>query len=410
LITTMGEHRLIYLDHQATTPVDPQVLDAMLPYFSQHFGNAASRGHDFGWVAEKAVAGAREILAAGIGAKAREIVFTSGATESNNLAVLGAARMYQDKGKHLITCLTEHKAVLDPMKYLESQGWEITWLGVDNKGRIDLDELRQAMRPDTVLVSLMHGNNEIGTLHPVAEIGAICRQNGTLFHCDATQTVGKELLDVESMQIDLLSASGHKIYGPKGIGLLYVRRRNPRVRLEPILHGGGHERGLRSGTLNVPGIVGFAKALEISLADRAAEQQRLGKLRDHLRERLTSELDFLHFNGDPDHVLACNLNLSFAYIEGESLVMGIPGIAVSSGSACTSASLEPSYVLRAMGVGDDLAHSSIRFGVGRFTTLEEIDYAADQIVAAVKRLRDMSPLYEMALEGIDPATVQWQGH
>ncbi|MBC8406643.1 MAG: IscS subfamily cysteine desulfurase [Planctomycetes bacterium] len=406
----MTESRLIYLDHQATTAVDPQVLEAMLPYFTQHFGNAASRGHDFGWAAEQATNQARETLANGIGAKEREIVFTSGATESNNIAILGAARMYQRKGKHLITCLTEHKAVIDPMRNLENQGWEVTWLNVDAQGRIDLQELRDAIRPDTVLVSLMHGNNEIGTLHPIKEIGAICRENGALFHCDATQTLGKEELDVNQMNIDLLSASAHKIYGPKGVGMLYVRRRNPRVRLEPIIYGGGHERGLRSGTLNVPGVVGFAKALELSLQNREAEQQRVRALRDRLQQRLMDKLDYLTLNGDPEQRLACNLNISFAYIEGESLVLGIPGIAVSSGSACTSASLEPSYVLRAMGVGDDLAHSSIRFGIGRFTTEEQIDYVAEKVVAAVRRLRDMSPLYEMALEGIDPSTVQWSSH
>jgi cysteine desulfurase len=406
----MSNHRLIYLDHQATTSVDPQVLDAMLPFFCQDFGNAASRGHDFGWIADKAASAARKTLACGIGAKEREVVFTSGATESNNIAILGAARMYKSKGKHLISCLTEHKAVLDPMHHLEHQGWEVTWLGVDAQGRIDLDELRKAIRPDTVLVSLMHGNNEIGTLHPIAEIGAICRENKVIFHCDATQTLGKEELDVEKMHIDLLSASAHKIYGPKGVGMLYVRRRNPRVRLEPVMFGGGHERGLRSGTLNVPGVVGFAKALEICLENREEEQARVSALRDRLQTRLTEALDYLTLNGDPEHRLACNLNLSFAFIEGESLVLGIPGIAVSSGSACTSASLEPSYVLRAMGVGDDLAHSSIRFGVGRFTTEEEIDHVADRVIAAVKRLREMSPLYEMALEGIDLSTVQWSNH
>lgn len=406
----MTEDRLIYLDHQATTPVDPQVLDAMLPYFKEHFGNAASRGHDFGWAAEKATNHARETLANGIGAKEREIVFTSGATESNNIAILGAARMYQRKGKHLITCLTEHKAVIDPMRHLEHQGWDVTWLNVDETGSIDLNELRNAIREDTVLVSLMHGNNEIGTLHPIKEIGAICREHGVLFHCDATQTLGKEELDVNQMNIDLMSGSAHKIYGPKGIGMLYVRRRNPRVRLEPVMFGGGHERGLRSGTLNVPGVVGFAKALEVSLANREAEHKRVTALRDRLQSKLTEQLDYLTLNGHPEQRLACNLNLSFAFIEGESLVLGIPGIAVSSGSACTSASLEPSYVLRAMGVGDDLAHSSIRFGIGRFTTEEEIDYVAEKVVAAVKRLREMSPLYEMALEGIDPSTVQWSGH
>jgi cysteine desulfurase len=406
----MAERRLVYLDSQATTQLDPRVLEAMMPFLTTEYGNAASRSHDFGWSAEKGVDHAREQLAAGLGAKSREIVFTSGATESNNLAILGAARMYQSKGKHMISCGTEHKAVIDPLKRLESEGWEVTWLPVDSQGRIDLEQLRAAIRPDTVLVSLMHGNNEIGTLHPIAQIGAICHEADVLFHTDATQTFGKEAIDVEAMHIDLLSASAHKMYGPKGVGLLYVRRRNPRVRLDPIQFGGGHERGMRSGTLNVPGIVGFGKALELCLADRAAEQTRLAALRDRLQQKLESELDYVEVNGDPENRLAMNLNISFAYIEGESLIMGIPGIAVSSGSACTSASLEPSYVLRAMGIGDDMAHSSIRFGVSRFTTEDEIDYAATCMISAVKRLREMSPLYEMALEGIDLSSVQWQGH
>lgn len=406
----MADYRLVYMDAQATTPLDPRVLEEMMPFLTSDFGNAASRSHDFGWVAEKAVDQARETLAHAMGAKGREIVFTSGATESNNLAILGAAQMYQGKGKHLISCRTEHKAVIDPLKHLESQGWEVTWLDVNADGALDLEQLKAAIRPDTVLVSLMHGNNEIGTLHPIAEIGAICHEAGVLFHTDATQTLGKELIDVHAMNIDLLSASGHKMYGPKGVGLLYVRRRNPRVRLEPIQYGGGHERGLRSGTLNVPGIVGFAKALELSLAEREVEQERIRGLRDRLQKQLTDNLDFVQVNGDEQHRLATNLNISFAYIEGESLIMGIPGIAVSSGSACTSASLEPSYVLRAMGVGDDLAHSSIRFGISRFTTEDEVDYVADRVIAAVRRLRDMSPLYEMALEGIDLNSVQWQGH
>jgi cysteine desulfurase len=406
----MAERRLVYLDSQATTKLDPRVLETMMPFLTTEYGNAASRSHDFGWAAEKGVDHARNQLAAGLGAKGREIVFTSGATESNNLAILGAARMYQAKGKHLISCGTEHKAVIDPLKRLESEGWEVTWLDVDHQGRIDLDQLRAAIRTDTVLVSLMHGNNEIGTLHPIAQIGAICHEAGVLFHTDATQTFGKEAIDVEAMHIDLLSASAHKMYGPKGVGLLYVRRRNPRVRLDPIQFGGGHERGMRSGTLNVPGIVGFGKALELCLQDREAEQTRLAGLRDRLQHKLESELDYVQVNGDPENRLAMNLNISFAYIEGESLIMGIPGIAVSSGSACTSASLEPSYVLRAMGVGDDMAHSSIRFGVSRFTTEDEIDYAAACMISAVKRLREMSPLYEMALEGIDLNSVQWQGH
>jgi cysteine desulfurase len=406
----MSNARAVYLDHQATTPVDPRVLEAMLPYFKERFGNAASRSHAFGWTAEKAVDQARQSIAAGIGADEREIVFTSGATESNNLAILGAARMYQDKGRHLITCATEHKAVLDPMMFLKHEGWDVTVLGVDAQGHVNLTELAAAIRPDTALVSIMHGNNEIGTLHPVAEIGALCKARGVLFHTDATQTLGKEEINVEAMGIDLLSASGHKIYGPKGVGILYVRRRNPRVRLEPLFHGGGHERGLRSGTLNVPGIAGFARALELCLAQRPAEQAAIGALRDRMQARFQKELTHVHVNGDPQRRLACNLNISFEFVEGEALLMGIDGVAVSSGSACTSASLEPSYVLRALGVGDELAHSSIRFSLGRDTTAEEVDYAAGRTIEAVKRLREMSPLYEMALEGVDLKTVQWTGH
>lgn len=406
----MSEPTRIYLDNQATSPLDPVVLEAMMPFLTDAFGNAASRNHAFGWEAEKAVDGARELLAAGINAKAREIVFTSGATESNNLAILGAARMYASKGKHLITCATEHKAVLDPMLYLQNQGWDVTVLDVDADGHVDLDALAAAMRDDTVLVSIMHGNNEIGTLHDIAAIGALCRERGVLFHTDATQTLGKEAIDVEAMSIDMLSASGHKMYGPKGVGMLYVRRRAPRVRLEPLFHGGGHERGMRSGTLNVPGIVGLGKALELCLADREAEQERVAALRDRLQRRLTDELDFTQVNGDPARRLATNLNISFAYVEGESMLMGMDGIAVSSGSACTSASLEPSYVLRALGVGDDLAHSSIRFSLGRFNTADEVEQAADRTIAAVKRLREMSPLYEMAMDGVDLSKVQWSGH
>lgn len=409
-MTSSASERLVYLDYQATTPVDPAVLDAMLPYYQGHFGNAASRNHAFGWEAEKAVDLARESIAAGIGAAAREIVFTSGATESNNLAILGVARMYKPKGKHLITCATEHKAVLDPMHYLGKEGWDITTLGVDAQGHIDLDELRAALRDDTVLVSLMAGNNEIGTLHPIAEIGAICREKGVLFHTDATQAVGKEPIDVQAMNIDLLSGSAHKMYGPKGSGILYVRRRNPRVRLEPVVHGGGHERGMRSGTLNVPGIVGFAKALELCLADREGEQAKVAGLRNRLQAKLMEGLSHVHLNGDADSRLACNLNLSFEFVEGESMLMGMHGIAVSSGSACTSASLEPSYVLRALGVGDELAHSSIRFSVGRFSTEDEVDHAAELTISTVQKLREMSPLYEMAMEGIDLSTVNWSGH
>ena len=400
----------IYLDHQATTAVDERVVEAMLPYFNNKFGNAASRNHQFGWDAEQATQNARETMATGINAKSREIVFTSGATESNNLAILGVAKMYAPKGKHLITCSTEHKAVLDPMAALENAGYEVTVLSVDTKGNIDLNELRNAIREDTILVSLMMANNEIGTMHPVKAIGDICHENGVLFHTDATQAVGKELIDVQEMNIDLLSGSAHKMYGPKGVGFLYVRRRNPRVRIEPVFYGGGHERGMRSGTLNVPGIVGMAKAFEICLTDRDADHQRIAALRDSLQAQLAAELTHLTVNGDENNRLACSLNISFAFVEGESMLMGMSGIAVSSGSACTSASLEPSYVLRAMGVGDDLAHSSIRFSLGRFTTQQEVDRAAELTISTVKRLRDMSPLYEMALEGIDVASVSWGAH
>lgn len=405
-----SDARRVYLDYQATTPVDPRVVEAMLPWFTEAFGNAASRNHSFGWEAEKAVEAARDTLAGAVGAKGRELVFTSGATESNNIAILGVARMYQAKGKHLITCSTEHKAVLDPMHALEQEGWEVTVLSVDREGRLDLDELREAIREDTVLVSIMHGNNEIGTLHPIGEIGAICREAGTLFHTDATQTVGKEEIDVQAMNIDLLSGSAHKVYGPKGVGMLYVRRRNPRVRISPVMHGGGHERGMRSGTLNVPGIVGFAEAVRLSLAEREEEQAHIASLRDRLEQRLHEGLSHVHVNGCRESRLASNLNISFEFVEGESMLMGMQGIAVSSGSACTSASLEPSYVLRALGVGDDLAHSSIRFSVGRFTTEDEVDHAAALTVETVKKLREMSPLYEMAMEGIDLSTVKWSGH
>ncbi len=406
----MEQDMQIYLDYLATTPVDPRVLEAMMPWLTQSFGNAASRNHAFAWEAEKAVDQARKTLGAAIGASGREIVFTSGATESNNIAILGVARMYAPKGKHVITCSTEHKAVLDPMHALENEGWELTVLGVDEQGHINLDELRSAIREDTTLVSIMHGNNEIGTLHPIGEIGAICREKGVLFHTDATQSLGKEDINVQDMNIDLLSGSAHKMYGPKGVGMLYVRRRNPRVRIAPVMHGGGHERGMRSGTLNVPGIVGFAKAMELCLEDREGEQAKIAAIRNRLQERLSSSLSHVHVNGDENNRLACSLNISFEFVEGESMLMGMHGIAVSSGSACTSASLEPSYVLRALGVGDELAHSSIRFSVGRFTTEEEVDRAADLTISTVKKLREMSPLYEMAMEGIDLSTVKWSGH
>ncbi len=403
----------IYLDYQATTPLDERVLDAMLPYFRDKFGNAASRNHSFGWDAEKAVEQARGEIAKLIGCDAKEIVFTSGATESNNLAIKGVADMYREKGRHLITAPTEHKAVLDPCKRLEQEGCQVTYLPVDKTGRVAVADLAKAIRPDTILVSLMAANNEIGTLHPVEAIGRLCKERGVLFHTDATQGVGKIPIDVERLGIDLLSLSGHKIYGPKGVGALYVRRRNPRVRLSPLMDGGGHERGMRSGTLNVPGIVGLGKACELCGLELESERVRLTALRERLWSKLQAGLDEIYLNGHPTERLPGNLNVSFAFVEGEGLMMGMSELAVSSGSACTSASLEPSYVLRAIGVGDDLAHTSIRFGLGRFTTEAEIDFAAERVVAAVKRLRDMSPLYEMAKEGINLSSVQWspkEGH
>ena len=400
----------IYLDYNATTPTDPRVVEAMLPYFTEIYGNAASRNHSFGWTAEKAVSSARDMLGSLIGTSGKEVVFTSGATESNNIAILGVADFHKDKGRHIISSPIEHKAVIDPYHYLEQQGYEVTFLDVDQHGCISLEQLEQTIRPDTILVSLMGGNNEIGTVNPLEEIGRITRKHGVLFHTDATQAYGKIPIDVKRMNIDLLSMSAHKMYGPKGIGALYVRRKKPRVRLSPIHFGGGHERGLRSGTLNVTGIVGFGKAAELCAEEMASEAERLIGLRQRLYEKLTTELDYVFLNGHPTERLPNNLNLSFGYVEGESLMMGISDIAVSSGSACTSSSLEPSYVLRSLGVGDDLAHSSIRFGIGRFSTVEEIDYTAEQVISAVQRLREMSPLYEMVQEGIDLSTVQWASH
>ncbi|MBL8802573.1 MAG: IscS subfamily cysteine desulfurase [Planctomycetes bacterium] len=398
----------IYLDHQATTPCDPRVVEAMLPYFTEHYGNAASRNHKYGWAAEEAVERSREQIAALLGANAKEIVFTSGSTESINLALKGAAEMYADKGKHIITCQAEHKAVLDVCKHLEQQGFEVTYLQPDKSGRVSLEQVAAALRPDTIVVALMWANNEVGTLNPIREIGALCHEKGVLLFTDATQAAGKIPVDVEADHVDMLCLSGHKIYGPKGVGVLYVRRKNPRVRLVAQMDGGGHERGMRSGTLNVPGIVGLGKACELARTELESEAKRSAELRDHLEKRIFSELDFVHLNGNREHRLPNNLNISFAFVEGESLLMGISDIAVSSGSACTSASLEPSHVLRSMDVGEDLAHSSIRFGVGRFTTREEVDFAADKVIAAVKRLRELSPLYEMAQEGIDLKTVKWQ--
>ncbi len=400
----------VYLDNNATTPVDPRVLEAMLPYLKEHFGNAASRNHRFGWVAEEAVEKAREQVAGAIGAGSKEIIWTSGATEGNNTAIQGVARMYTGKGKHIVTCTVEHKAVIDPCKFLERQGFDVTWLDPDQTGRVGVEQVKDALRDDTILVSLMFGNNEIGTIHPIPEIGALCKAKGVLFHTDATQAFGKVPIDVESMGIDLLTMSAHKVYGPKGIGALYVRRRNPRVRLQPIVYGGGHERGLRSGTLNVPGIVGCGAAAKIAMQDMPTESVRMVKLRDRLWAGLSERLSDIRMNGHPEYRLPNTLNVSFLYVEGESLMMTIGDIAVSSGSACTSASLEPSYVLRALGLGDEVSHSSIRFSPGRFTTQEEIDYVIGQVVKAVDHLRKMSPLYEMVQAGVDLSTVEWQPH
>ncbi len=396
----------VYLDYHATTPVDPRVLEAMLPYFTQEFGNAASKSHVFGWRAEEAVEEARAEVAALVGASAKELVWTSGATESNNLAIKGVAQFYAEKGKHLVTVKTEHKAVLDSMHALERQGFEVTFLDVGTDGRLDPERLRAALRADTILVSVMHANNETGVVHPVEEIGRITRAAGVLFHCDAVQSVGKIPFDVERANVDLASLSAHKMYGPKGMGALYVRRK-PRVRLVAQMDGGGHERGFRSGTLNVPGIVGFGKAAALATAERNAEAARVLALRERLRQGLLAGLDLVTVNGSLEHRLPGNLNVSLAYVEGEALMMAIKDVAVSSGSACTSASLEPSYVLRAMGVSDDLAHSSIRFGLGRFRTEEEIDWVTRLVVEKVKKLRDMSPLYEMVKDGVDLSRVEW---
>ena len=400
----------IYLDNHATTPLDPRVLEAMLPYFTERFGNAASRNHSFGWEAEKAVDDARKKIADLIGASSKEIVFTSGATESNNLSIKGVAEMYAEKGNHIITPATEHKAVLDTCKHLEKSGCRVTYLPVQGDGLVDLDMLREAITPQTILISVMYANNETGVIQPIAEIGKIAKERGVLFHSDAVQAVGKVQVNVVRDNIDLLSLSGHKIYGPKGVGALYVRRRNPRVQLSSQMDGGGHERGMRSGTLNVPGIVGLGEACAICQREMPEEAARLGRLRDRLRAKLEAELDEVYINGTMEHRLPNNLNMSFAYVEGESLLMGINDVAVSSGSACTSATLEPSYVLKALGVGDELAHTSIRFGLGRFNTEEEIDYVANRVTEVVRKLRELSPLYEMYKEGVDLSKVQWAAH
>jgi cysteine desulfurase len=398
----------IYMDNHATTPVDPRVVDAMMPYFTEKFGNAASRNHEFGWKAEEAVENARAQIARLINATPKEIVFTSGATESTNLAIKGAAEMYREKGNHIITQVTEHKATLDTCKRLEKNGYEVTYLPVEKDGRINLDDLRRAITPKTILISIMYANNEIGVVQPVAEIGKIAKEKGVFFHSDGVQAVGKIPVDVQKDGIDMLSISGHKIYGPKGVGALYVRRKNPRVQLSAIIDGGGHERGMRSGTLNVTGIVGLGKACEICMNEMAQESEKLLHMRERLKESIMSRLDETFINGSMTHRLPHNINISFAFVEGESLLMGINDIAVSSGSACTSATLEPSYVLKALGVGEDLAHTSIRFGLGRFNTDEEVDYVADRVVETVTRLRELSPLYEMAKEGVDVSKMKWQ--
>ncbi len=400
----------IYFDNHATTKCDPKVVEAMLPYFTEHYGNAASRNHAYGWAAEEAVEKSRKQIAALIGATPKEIIFTSGATESNNLALKGVAEMYAEKGNHIITAATEHKAVLDTTKHLEKQGCRITYLPVMADGRIDLDMLREAITDRTILVSIMYANNEIGVVQPVREISKICKERGVLFHTDAVQAVGKIPVNVIEDGIDLLSLTAHKIYGPKGVGALYVRRKGPRVQLAAQMDGGGHERGMRSGTLNVPAIAGLGEACELCHNELTAEMARLGFLRDKLKNKIMSELDEVYVNGSLEHRLPGNLNISFAYVEGESLLMGINDIAVSSGSACTSATLEPSYVLKALGAGDDLAHSSIRFGLGRFNTEAEVDYVANRVIDVVKKLRDLSPLYEMFKEGVDLSKVQWTAH
>lgn len=403
----------IYMDNHATTPVDPRVVEEMLPYFTNKFGNAASRNHQFGWEAEEAVEQARDRIAKLIGATPKEIIFTSGATESDNLAIKGVAEMYKEKGNHIITATTEHKAVLDTCKRLEKYGYRITYMPVQKDGLVDLDDLKRAMDDKTILVTLMAANNEIGVIQPLAEIGKLCKERGVIFHTDSTQAVGKIPMDMNKMGIDLASISAHKMYGPKGVGALYVRRKSPRVQLVAQMDGGGHERGMRSGTLNVTGIVGLGKACEIAMNEMPQESCRLAGLRNRLRDKIMGSLDEVYINGNMEHRLPNNINISFAYVEGESLLMGINDIAVSSGSACTSATLEPSYVLKALGTGDELAHSSIRFGLGRFNTEAEVDYVADKVIDTVKRLRELSPLYEMAKEGIDLKSVSWaaaEGH
>jgi cysteine desulfurase len=400
----------IYLDHNATTPMDPRVLETMIPYFTENFGNAASRNHSFGWHAEEAVDYAREQIAQLIGADPKEIIFTSGATEGDNLGIKGVYEMYASKGNHIITCTTEHKAVLDTCKHLEKLGAEVTYLEVQPDGLIDLKALEAAMRPTTILVAIMYANNEIGVVQPVKEISAIAKKHGALFFTDAVQAVGKIPVDVNADGIDLMAFTAHKMYGPKGVGALYVRRKNPRVKVTAQLDGGGHERGMRSGTLNVPGIVGFGKACELARLEMAADTERISKLRDKLENAL-KQIDESYVNGNPAHRLPHVSNISFKYVEGEGLMMGFnQDIALSSGSACTSASLEPSYVLKALGLGDDLAHSSLRFGLGRYTTEEQIDFTIKAVTDTVLKLREMSPLWEMFKEGIDIDSIQWAHH
>jgi len=400
----------IYLDHNSTTPMDPRVLEAMIPYFTENFGNAASRNHSFGWHAEEAVDYAREQIAQLIGADPKEIIFTSGATEGDNLGIKGVYEMYASKGNHIITCTTEHKAVLDTCKHLEKLGAEVTYLEVQPDGLVDLKELEAAMRPTTILVAIMYANNEIGVVQPVKEISAIAKKHGALFFTDAVQAVGKIPVDVNADGIDLMAFTAHKMYGPKGVGALYVRRKNPRVKVTAQLDGGGHERGMRSGTLNVPGIVGFGKACELARLEMASDTERISKLRDKLENAL-KQIDESYVNGNPAHRLPHVSNISFKYVEGEGLMMGFnQDIALSSGSACTSASLEPSYVLKALGLGDDLAHSSLRFGLGRYTTEEQIDFTIKAVTDTVLKLREMSPLWEMFKEGIDIDSIQWAHH
>lgn len=405
----MATLQQIYLDYQATTPCDPRVVEKMLPYFTEIFGNPHSRNHPHGWAAEEAIEKARSQVASLIGADPREVIFTSGATESNNLALKGVSAFYREKKNHIVTCVTEHKCVLDTCRHLEEDGFSVTYLPVHPNGLIDLNQLREAIRAETIMVSIMAVNNEIGVIQPLAEIGKICREAGVFFHTDAAQAVGKILLDVEEMNIDLMSISGHKIYGPKGIGALYVRRK-PRVRLQALINGGGQERGMRSGTLPTPLCVGLGEACEIAKNEMESESARLRILRDRLYAGLTSQLKDVYLNGDATARIPGNLNLSFAYVEGEGLMMGIKELSVSSGSACTSSSLEPSYVLRALGVEEEMAHTSIRFGLGRFTTEAEIDIAIEKVVTAVNKLREMSPLWEMVKEGIDLKTIKWTDH